>query len=109
MALGTILDYLISQRLKHSLVIDQREVLKNITLEFYQMKNQFCFLYTEQGHELKLPVPSYPSIWVESLGREVTDHEEMKRCLKELDTKKPYSVYLLNNQGGRVYGFCEIG
>lgn len=109
MALVTLLEYLTNKKLKHNLVVGDNIVLKGITLNFYEINTESCWIHTDQRHEVKLDLTKFKKMTFDAAAFEATNSIEMIRCLNELVEDKPYNAYLETAHGEFIAGFYHIG
>ncbi|PUB11125.1 hypothetical protein [Paenisporosarcina sp. OV554] len=109
MALVTLLEYLTNKKLKHNLVVGDNIVLHDVTLNFYEINTESCWIHTDQKHEVKLDLTKFKKMTFDAAVFEATNSVEMIRCIIELEEDKPYNAYLETANGGFIAGFYRIG
>ncbi|RYG71359.1 hypothetical protein EU245_14390 [Lentibacillus lipolyticus] len=108
MALVTLLEYLKNNELKHNILINH-VILKNITLNYFEISNDHCWVLTNQRHEVTLDITRFKKITFDAAVWEASNTIDMINCLNDLEEDIQYNAYLENEKGEVIAGFYRIG
>ncbi|MDF2534427.1 MAG: hypothetical protein K0R18_584 [Bacillales bacterium] len=108
MALVTLLEYLKHNEIKHN-IVDDHLILNDVTIDFFEINNENCWVITNQHHEVKFDITSFKQMSFDALPWGAKNSIEMHRCLRDLESSKPYNAYFEDAKGIIIFGFYGIG
>lgn len=109
MALATLLDYLIEEKKKCTLVIGDHIVINETAVRDYEMNGNCCKIYTNEGHKVKLNLEKFRKVTLDKTPYEPTTPIKMEHCLHKLEGEKPYNALLEAANSKFIAGFYDIG